>query len=485
MINFTLSQKKVVSIHVGQDSIRVVAVKKEGKRAVVLAASKIDRAGEDIARDIAKLFEGKDDLKGPGVIVTDQVRFLASELNMAGTEKLSQDKLNAAATWEMEPYLDFPPSEGIFACQLLSYMAREDAVPVLISAMARNAYSEFSRGLKGCGMDVLRAYSPEGALAYASHLPAEGKNKVIIDYRQNAIKGLCLTAKGPSVFQDLPVVAGAGPEDEPVRNMIYDLTASVGGAEEVVITGSGVSEELVHGLKTELQNVRIWGVEDFGGVDFDPAVTDFGPKYALAVGAALQELGLAGKVSLGVTDRVPVIETVIQKVRENRRLVPAFAIGLFLLCVAGHYGMTKASISRYASKVQDLKVEEKRLLQPIEEKKRLKKEITEIQQKQEYLRVVLPGRNINLLNLLAAISEKIPPDVALNRVHQEEDGSFSIEGNAFRGRSVTAFNKALSELEGCEATCLETVNRTEDASDPRKRILPYNFVISVKFELRN
>jgi Tfp pilus assembly protein PilN len=147
--------------------------------------------------------------------------------------------------------------------------------------------------------------------------------------------------------------------------------------------------------------------------------------------------------------------------------------------------MTKASISRYASKLQDLKVEEKRLLQPIEEKKRLKKEITEIQQKQEYLRVVLPGRNTNLLNLLAAISEMIPPDVALNRVHQQNDGSFSIEGNAFRGRSVTAFNKALSELEGCEATSLETVNRTEDASDSRKRILPYDFVISVKFKLSN
>jgi Tfp pilus assembly protein PilN len=467
---------------VGQHAIRVVTVKKEGKRAIVLAASHIERAGENIVHDICKLMEGTDDFRGRAVIVTDQVKFLASDLSMSGTEKLSPDKLNAAATWEMEPYLDFPSSEGLFACQLLSYIEREDTVPVLISAMGRKDYSEFSKGLKACGADLRRAYSPEGALAYASPLPSEGKNKVIADYRKSAIKGVCLTAKGPSVFQDLPVAPGAASEDEPVRNMIYDLTVSFGGAEEVVITGNAISEELVHGLKAELENVRIWGVEDFGGVDFDPAVTDFGPECALAVGAALQELGLAAEVPLGVTDRVPLAQSLAQKVSENKRLVPALTVGLLLLCVGGHYAMTRASIARYTSEVQHLKAEKKRLLQPIEEKKKLKKKVTEIKQKQEYLQEVLPQRNKNLLDLLAAIAEEIPPDIALNSICQKADGSFSIEGNAFWGRSVTAFNNALSDMEACNATRLETVNRTEEASDARKRILPYDFVINVKLK---
>ena len=478
------SPKKIVSIDLGQYSIKVVAVKKEGKKAVVSASAQMDRSGrsgEDVARDINQLLEGKGYFKGPGVIVTDQVRFLASELKMGGAEKLFDDKLTAAARWEIEPYLDFPPSDGLFACQLQEHKAQEDTVPVLISAIDSNAYSKFSEILKGCGIALRRAYSPEGALSFASDLPKEGTNKVIINYRKGSIKGVCLAPEGPSVFQDLPLVPGAVSEDEPVRNMIYDLTASAGGAEEIVITGSAVSGELVHGLKMEIENVRLWGVEDFRDVDFDPVVTDFGPQYALAVGAALQELGLAGEVLLGVTDRVSVIKSVTQKLRENRRLVPAFTIGLFLLCVAGHYAMTKASISRYSSKIQHLKVEKERLLKPVQEKERLAKRLSEIEKKKEYIEKVLPARNRNLLNLLAAISERIPRDVVLNRVYQKKDGSFSIEGNSFRGRSITDFNKALSELEACNGTRLETVKRTENASDIRKRILPYDFVINVKF----
>ena len=474
--------KKLISIHVGQYSIRAVAVRKEGKQAIVSSTAHIDRSGDNIARDIAKLFEGKGHFKGPVVIVTDQVRFLASELSMAGAEQLSGDKLNAAATWEIEPYLDFPPSDGLFACQLQSYMAREDTVPILISAMARKVYSELSEVLKRCKMDLRRANSPEGALACASGLPAEGRNKVVIDYRKGAIKGVCLTAKGPSLFQDLPVVAGTGTEDEPVRNMIHDLTASAGGAEEIVITGGAVSDELVHGLKLQFENVRIWGVEDFGGVDFDPAVTDFGPQYALAVGAALQELGLAVEVLPGVTDRVPLIESVTQKLRENRRLVPAFTLGLFLLCVGAHYAMTKASISGYAAKIQHLKLEKKRLLKPIQEQKRLAERLTELKQKREYLENNLLASNRNVLDLLSAVSEMIPRDVVLNGIYQKNDGSFSIKANAFRGRSITRFSKALSQLEGCNATVLETVKRTEDTSNTRKRMLPYDFIINVKFK---
>ena len=479
--------KQVVAIELGLNAIRVVKVKKEGERAVVLSSARIERSGEDVFRNMGKLLKGNGEFRGPGIIVTDQVKFLAGELNMGGAEKLSDDKLNAAARWEIEPYLDFPPSDGLFTCQLQPYLARENNIPVLISAIKRTGYSGFSDLLKDCGIDLRRVYSPEGALAFASGLPADGKNKVIIDYRKTSIKGVCLTEKGPSVFQDLPIVAGAAAADEPVRNMIYDLTASAGGAQECVITGSAVSEELIHGLKTELENVRIWGLEDFGGVDFDQAVTDFGPGYALAVGAALQEIGLAGEGLLGVTDRVSVIDSVTQRLSEYRRLIPAFAIGLFLLIVAGHYVMTSASISQYASKIKQLKVEKQKLLGPLKEKESLSRRLTDLIQKKEYLEKILPALNRNVLNLFAAISDSknIPVDVVLNRVNQKNDGSFSLEGNAMRGRSIIDFNRVLSKLESCEATVLEKVNRVENPSNIRKKILPYDFIINVRFQLRD
>ena len=474
--------KQVVAIELGLNAIRVVKVKKEGERALVLSTATLERSGEDISLDIERLLKGKGEFKGSGIIVTDQVKFLAGELNIGGAEKLSDDKLNAAARWEIEPYLDFPSSEGLFACLPQPYLQRENNIPVLISAIKRTDYSGFSDLLKDCRIKLRRAYSPEGALAFASGLPADVRNKVIIYCRKTSIKGICLTEKGPSVFQELPIVAGADTEYESVRNLIYDLTASAGGAQECVIAGSAVQEELIHGLKAELENVRIWGIEDFGGVDFDQAVTDFGPEYALAVGAAIQEIGLAGECLLGVTDRVSVIDSVTQRLSENRRLVPTFAIGLFLLVAAGHYVMTSVSVSQYTSKIKQLKVEKQKILGPIEEKESLSKRLTKLIQKKEYLEKILPALNRNVLNLFAKISEKIPDDMVLNRVNQKKDGSFSIEGNAMLIRSITDFNKALSKLESCEATILEKVNRTDNPSNIRKKILPYDFIINVKFQ---
>jgi hypothetical protein len=383
--------------------------------------------------------------------------------------------------WEIEPYLDFPPTDGLFSCRLQTYLKREDALPALIFAMDKGVYGRFADMLKQSSVNLRRTFSPEAALACASRRPPKGRHKVIMDCRGNTLKGVLLSADGPAIFQDLPLTEGVPADEELVRNMIHDLAAQAENVEEMIVCGDAVPEELLDGLKAAFENLRLWQPGDFGGLDGQVDGTEFGPQYALAVGAALQELQLTGDESLGVTDRVPLGALLGQKFRENSKLAPTLVVGLLLVCLVGHFTMTKASISRYTTKIEAMKAEKQRLLKPKKKEGRLTKALAEAEGKQRYLKSVLAAGNDHVLLLLEAISETLPHDVVLNRVYQKGDGSYWIEGNAFRGQSISSFHQALTEVEGCTSTKLETIRRLEEASDARQKLLPYDFIINVRF----
>jgi Tfp pilus assembly protein PilN len=472
----------LVAIELGERIVRAVMVKKTVKGIVVTRVRSEERGGDSPAEALDRLLAADGGFKGPAILVTDQVKFLASEISVEGAENLSQEKLDSAAMWEIEPYLDFPPASGLFACRLLKTLKSEEATPALIFAMERDAYGQWSQRLKKRGLDLRRAYSPEGALARAVRMPAAGKHKIIVDCHPNALKGVLLTADGPSIFQDLPLMEAAAPDQETVGSMLYDLTASADGVEEVVLAGDAVSPEMVAGLGAEFAGLRLWGEADIGGLDGGLDETDFGPGYASALGAVAQELDPAGGAPLGVTDRVSLAARTQQVFQKNKRLAPALTVGLLLVCLAGHHMLTRSSIAGYQSRIEILEKEKRRLLRPREEKERLTEALADLQRRQAYLETVLAAGNRNLMSLLAAISEALPRDVVLNRLYQKDSGSYWIEGNAFRGGSVYALNETLSRIEGCTATHLETLRRVEEASDARQKLLPYEFVINLKFQ---
>ena len=479
----TGSAKKIIAVDLDDFFIKVVEVKKEGKKAVVSFTAQAERTGTGLTDDLASLFNGSNIKKGKCIIITEQVKFLASELNIKGAGRLSDEKLNAAAAWEMEPYLDFPPADGLFSCRVQAGKEDEENLPALISAIDSGVYNELSEQLKQFGLEITRAYAPEGALLSVSRLPEKGKNKAVINRRYGTVRGVMLDSGGPSGFREFPTDSVPAEAYEPVRDLIYDLTAATGGAEEVIITGSAVSEELVRKLKDEITNVRIWGREDFGGVDFEPGVDDLGPGYAVAIGAALQELGLDQAAPVGVTDRIPVFQNIITRFNEDKRLLPAVCISLFLILIAGHWGYVNTAITRYSSEIKRFKAVKQGLLRPLREKKRLSEKKAAIIRKCEYLREIIPRQNSALTTLLSALSEKIPVDVVINKLEQNQNGSFYLDGNAFTGRSIIAFNNSLSQLDRFQTTILETIKRDEDSSSARRKILPYNF--SIRIQVKN
>ncbi len=470
------SPREVLSIDLDSNSIRMVTVTKEGERAIVSSCATIDRAHGNIALDINSIFKGKNNYSGWSVVVTDEVRFLASELNMPNVEKLPYDKVISMVSWEMEPYLNFAVSKGIFAYKF-HYKSKADTSPVLISAMNKETYSTFSKILKKYRLSLHHAYSPEVSFLSGFALPPEGRNKVIIDCRDISIKGVTLTSEGPSVFQDIPLITEDTTLEKAIRDLIYDLTSSNTGAKDIIIAGSRASKELVEVLKMEFEDLRLWEIQDLKNIEVNPDV-NCGPQYAAAIGAALQELGIYDKEPFGVTSRVSITRSLTKLVKENEYVLPAFVLGLFFLCIASHYITVKHTMAKRSLEIRALKKEESRLVKPIEEKEGLKQEIAEIRNKRRYLEESLFATK-QLLAFLESIPDVIPSDLVLKKISQNSDGSFIIEGNVYREESAANFCNKLSRLDFCKAAKIERFNLDRTL---RKQILPHGVIITVKLK---
>ena len=467
---------KVVSIDLGKHSIKAAVVRKQGDGAVISSCAEIDRTHDDIYQDLADMLERVKIGSGRAIIVTDQVRFLASELSIPPDKKLPEDKLLSAVAWEMEPYLDFPPAEGLLTYQLQAHETGGDTTPVLISAVDRGTYARFSEILKGQRLTLYRAYSPEGAFASASRLPGKDKSKIVIDCRQDSIRSVFLLTTGPFVFQNLP--GDVRDIEESLREITRDMTAAAGRADEIVIAGDGISDDVVHDLKPEFGNVRPWTLEDGPvRVELGPGILDFGPRYATAMGAALQELKVGTLVPFGVTDRVSLIKSITKRVKKDKLILPAAMLTLFFVAVTVHFVTIKVSISRCTSEIKVLNEEKKRLLIPIEKKKDLLDKIKKVNEKIDYLEETLCIGQKNLLTVLYGISSLRPNDMVLTEISQNEDGSFTIEGNALQGRSVAYFSNKLSALKFCKKATISTMNN-EGISEGV--LFPYHFIIDIK-----
>ncbi len=470
--------KAVVSIDIDGSSIKAVAIKRKGKKAIISSCAQIARTGGALSADIGNLLKEKNFASGKGIIITDDARFLSSELGgVQDKNKVSEDNLTEAAKWEMEPYLDFPVAEGLFACQVQERETGGGAMPVLISAVSRKIYSEFSKILKGCGLDLYRVYSPEAASTTVLSHPAGAAQKIVIDCRQGSVKGIHFVSTGPISFQSNSLDS-AGLE-QAAGNVIQSLMENADTSTEIIAAGNGMVDDLMEMLRPKFENIRKWVAEDSPvKIDAAPGV-NLSPEYAAAVGAAVQELGLAGRTPFGATDKVFAIKSIQKKIKEDERILCAVALAPLVLFIGGHYASVRLSTSRYAGAVNLLKEEKKELSRPIEKKKMLEAKFKEARQRRQYLEEVLPARKRNLLSAFSAISRLRPSDMVLTRFYKKENNRFIIEGDALYGRSVAHFKNELSTLTFCDEVVIKSLN---SEGSREKKFFPCHFTMGLKFK---
>jgi Tfp pilus assembly protein PilN len=288
-----------------------------------------------------------------------------------------------------------------------------------------------------------------------------------------------LTDQGPAVFQEKMLIAGDEVR-QGLAEIIDELTAISGEADEIVLAGGRISEEVADLYSLDHERVRMWQYDDLKSL-FSENGINIQSEYAAAAGAALNELDIRPFSIPVLTSRVPVKKLLIKKVNENPKIVPLITVILLIFLLAFHYVYTMTSISINEKRLDSLEIEESSLTGPIEEAKRLRNQLEQIRNKVTYIEETLPQCNAQILNMLDSVSGLIPRDVVLDSIRQEQGGEFTLEGNSYSGQSITDFNDSLSSLEYCETTVLENVSRPKKSIGAREKILPYSFSIKMRF----
>jgi Tfp pilus assembly protein PilN len=473
--------REVISIDIGSGSLKAVVVRRKGKKITLVSAmqtsTEID-AGYDInriGRFLGGLLQKAGAYPKQAVVVTDRVKFLASELNISPEKKLPEDRLLAAVVWEMEPFLDFPPQQGLFGCRVQKASGKKETTPVMISAMDKRDFSDLAEILKDFQLSLYRAYSPEGASAFASPDKTRGKDRIFLNFRGNALIGVLMRSDGePLSIQSLPAGESDIFQSDRIKKMIQELTVFAGETEEIVIAGDGANEQQVRAMKRELSmDIRLWSPEDdLGGFEITLEVGEVGPQHAAALGAALQQLRLVEN-PLGVTDRV----ALVKRVRENIHFVPATAVALVFFTFLAHYTFMKTRINHYTKEIKALQEEKGKLTRLRDERISLESKEKDASRKKKYLLQTLPAQKLNLISLFIGICEAIPEEVVLEKLSQEDKNTFCLKGGSLSGNSIAAFVDGLSKLTPCKEVKLKNMQRTPEEKEARS--LPFNFLIQL------
>ncbi|MGD9158636.1 MAG: PilN domain-containing protein [Desulfobacteraceae bacterium] len=469
----------VTSVHITENSVNLLQVQRKGSKGEILKYFSSNRSEErDLQQDLDGVFR-ECPVKGRVVIISDEVRFLASELNITEPGQLTEEKQLAAAMWEIEPYLDFSAKEGLFACEIQPQSARGDILPSLVAAMKRTGFAFYENILKQYRLELANICAPETAIAVSLDIKPGNGNKFVIGCYGNRIIGVSLTDQGPAVFQEKMLIAGDEVR-QGLAEIIDELTAISGEADEIVLAGGRISEEVADLYSLDHERVRMWQYDDLKSL-FSENGINIQSEYAAAAGAALNELDIRPFSIPVLTSRVPVKKLLIKKVNENPKIVPLITVILLIFLLAFHYVYTMTSISINEKRLDSLEIEESSLTGPIEEAKRLRNQLEQIRNKVTYIEETLPQCNAQILNMLDSVSGLIPRDVVLDSIRQEQGGEFTLEGNSYSGQSITDFNDSLSSLEYCETTVLENVSRPKKSIGAREKILPYSFSIKMRF----
>ena len=470
----------VTAIHLTDNTIRFLEMQRRGDKGVIRRCLSSKRGEErDLLQDLKNAFK-QCPVKGKVVIITDEVRFLASELNIMDAEHLSEEKQLAAAMWEIEPYLDFSPSEGLFACEIQQQNIRGDRMPVLVAAIKRVRYTMYETILKDHNLELVNVYAPETAITASLDFQTNKDRKFVIGCYGQRIMGVSITDQEPFVFQEKKPVdkERIGPV---LEEIIRELTDIAGRADEIVLAGRHISDEDFDSFEWASERIRTWNLNDLKNVVNETGNVGIDPEYAASVSVALHELGLLQLKLPALTDRVPMKNILVKKVNENPRLIPGITLGCLIFLLGAHYIYTVTYMNICEKRLGRLKTEEHMLTGPAEEERRLRSQLEQIKNKKFYIEETLPQCNSRILGTLNTVSELIPQDVVLDSIRQEQDGSFTIEGNSFSGQSITDFNDSLSSLDYCKTTVLENVSRSKKASGTRERIFPYSFSIKIRF----
>ncbi|MCD4779513.1 MAG: hypothetical protein K8S27_03045 [Candidatus Omnitrophica bacterium] len=484
-------KNEILVIELDTEVIRGVVVRKRGKNVSIIRAAQVltVKAIPDVnpaynhlfsqprlndeTRHLEELFEKLGRYPRRAFVVSSDIKFLVSELPISTDTRISSAKLQEAVRWEAQTYLDFPVTDGLFGYYLQNgKSAYGQKTGVLISAVSREKYGRLSALFNRSGLELCGVIPAEGAFVFSvSSFSNKLKDRIVlnIDKDNNTVSGALLHGGGPAVFQTASL--------DNAGSLTERLASLTGGITEIVVTGrreKDIGEFCKDIVKKSSVPVRPWNPDK--DIQVHPSVDAFSlsPQYSTAIGAALQAIGGGRCGELIVNDYVPFVK----RLQTGIHILPLVMAVLVVCGMSVQYASMKASYSRYEQDILSLTEDKKRLKANVENNKKLEQEINDIIAKRKYVEETLPIQHARLVSLFEGIAREISYDIILDRIAQDGDKTFLLEGLGLSAGSITQFTGKLDRVEGVKEAKLEVISEREN-SQVSVELLYYKFRIKV------
>jgi len=498
----------IIAIDLDRDAVRAVVVSTHGRSGVVTEAveTSIDTGFGGMGEHGPAFDTALAALAGQPpkrvVVLTSQARSFTCDLSLplSQVQKLGREKLEHAARWEIEPYLDFPASEALLSVAIPQhqpggYASKTTTLQVCVAP--RELYAAIEGACQVRGMKLLRLYAPDNAFAYSGvGALEEGGLEAVVSLRNSSTAAAMKRGQEALIFRSIPAIVGNDPSsaDElvwAIADTVKDFTQAAGVPERVILADAGAAiPTLAEQVKLQSGiDAAVWSTSYTNGMVKSECGT-IGPQYASAVGAALQELGICGSDKHGVDNRIPVAHTL----RSNLHV----AIVTLIIVLGGGLGLNYYTVhsrtKRLASDQSDLKTTEQdlkfRQSKAQEEEEKIAHVETAMEAARKEIAWIDKLRNAKpaAATLLEGLRGTIPYDVVLYRVEQSQasDREFMVSGWGWRAGSISEFQAKVQEAEWSEFVSPggiyeKDLGRTA-ATGEQEKVLTYQFTMTIRLK---
>jgi Tfp pilus assembly protein PilN len=399
--------------------------------------------------------------------------------------KLRGGKLAAALRQETEAYTGMAAAEMLLGYERLP----EEENEFWVTAFPLEEYRHLKETLAEGGLKLRRVYPPDCCFAVAASRfapPGRERRLVLEAGRQNlrlaAIeRGRLYSCRTAPLFAEQPYreatredwegwLAELGLERAELAR-VWHAEPPAEGPRELVVTGAGSLEEAAAALQSFFNGGAVALAMPVDGT----AGGVCGGDYAAVVGAALRELLMPwfGR-ALGVSDRLPLLQTVARKAY----LAPVSVLLLAFLVFGGHYLLITRQIGAAQGELATLEREREEVRAAVARMQGDEKKVTELTDKRrlaadkvDYLQNRLPAYGRLLHAVLAAMEAEGGTAIKFVRIELLDRGAqFIVSGESADSVSIHRLAVALQGERWCAFAKVEEivreVRREEAAAEP-------------------
>ena len=457
---------KLLAIEVGENCMRGAVVSNSGRSIVIhdVAEVKDIYCSPDNNFGLDSLLSELSSYPKKAVIVNADISCVVADIPSASAT-VKDSEFRQVISWEAEPYLHFPVSDGLFGYRKLR--GNSQSLPVMISAISKDTYELYKKACARKNISLRAMYSAESSFLF-SYLSKENERVAFLYVSEDHVIGAVLDRTGPISYQTVP---NGSPAEllEILRNNNRDIS-------KVIVAGIANKNIIDDIGKIFAGKVLLWSPQACIERCKVKTQRDVSPAFATVIGMALQEYKRYKDVRLAVSDRIDFVTYV----KKHVDMIPLVVVVLFLCVFLGHYAYMQYSCTRIDKKITKMNAAKKELNSQLQKRRDVRSQLNDMDGKLNYLKNDLPKRMATLISFLKGVSEKIPSSVIINDISQMGNDSFSIEGLSVSASTITGFVRELEQLDITDSIKIKEIN---EIKSPDVFAFSHRFTLIIKMKV--